>query len=106
MPLIPVSHWFSSLRCQSPIEQQAFYQACISHDESLKQIYHAQYYPETLATLKKHVDYIVTELNELSLLSYKDYVKRHPRLPLLSRHNEFVWDFFDLVQENLDTLSA
>jgi hypothetical protein len=71
----------------------------------LKQSYHEQFYPQTLAALKDHVGYIVDQLNDLSLLSVRDFVNRHPRLPLIESHNEFIWDIFDLVQTNLETLS-
>ncbi|KAL7480409.1 hypothetical protein ACHAW6_006099 [Cyclotella cf. meneghiniana] len=90
----------------NPDEQSAFYQAHITGDDALKQRYHNQYYPQTLAILSKHVDYLNTELEELSEFSWKKDINRHPRLPLLLRHNDFVRSTFELVQQNLDPVSA
>lgn len=56
----------------------------------------------TFQAVKKHVDYIIDEINDLSLLSWKEFSRRHPRLPLLESHNEYVFDIFDLVQQKLD----
>jgi hypothetical protein len=91
---------------QNPNEQRVFYQAHITGDEALKQSYHNQYYPQTLAVLRKHVDYLNTELEELSEFSWKKDINRHPRLPLLLRHNEFVRSIFEVVQQNLDPVSS
>ena len=84
-------------------EQQTFYNACISGDYDLKQSYHEQYYHLTLETLKKHVDDTIDVINDLSLLSWLEFSRRYPRLPLLESHNEFVFDIFDLVQQKLET---
>lgn len=89
-----------------PIEQQAFYAACLEGNDVLKQSYHTQFYQQTLEALKQHVNYIIDELNDLSLLSWREFARRHPRLPLLERHNEFVLDIFDLVLQNLETTRA
>lgn len=80
-------------------------------DEDTKQYYHEQYFAQTLAVLQKHVDYLVNELDDLSESSWrktfrKDQQNRHPRLPLLLRHNNFVREIFELVQENLDGMAA
>ena len=44
----------------------------------------------------------VNELEELSENSWKKDVSRHPRLPLLMRHNDFVKMKFERVQRQLD----
>ena len=97
-------------RLYSPDEQQAFYQAHISGNKEMKQSYHNQYFPQTLAALQKHVDYLVNELEELSENSsrgtFRKGDERHPRLPLLMRHNEFVRGTFELVQQNLDAMTS
>jgi hypothetical protein len=68
----------------------------------LKKSYHEEYYPMTLEAVKKHVDYIIDAINDLSLLSWAEFSRRHPRLPLLESHNEFVFDIFDIVQQKLE----
>lgn len=82
----------------------------MSGNEAVKQNYHTQYFPQTLGALQKHVDYLVNELEELSENSWRRTFRkgetRHPRLPLLMRHNEFVRETFEAVQQNLDTMSA
>jgi hypothetical protein len=78
----------------------------MSGDEALKQIYHDKHFANTLAVLKKHVAYLVTELEETSEFHWKKDVDRHPRLPLLLRHNEFVRGTFEVVQETLDAISG
>mmetsp|Transcript_2760 Transcript_2760/g.5002 ORF Transcript_2760/g.5002 Transcript_2760/m.5002 type:complete len:450 (-) Transcript_2760:130-1479(-) len=90
---------------KSSEEQQAFYRAYMTGDEASKQSYHEQYFPKTLSVLQKHVDYLMNELDELSENSWRKDVKRHPRLPLLMRHNEFVRNTLELVQQNLDNIS-
>ena len=90
-------------------DQQSFYQACMSGDEATKQQYHNQYFAQTLATLKQHVDFIVNELDELSLgletqMAQGEDAIRHPRLPLIMSHNEFVSNTFEVVQTNLDNM--
>ncbi|KAL7528092.1 hypothetical protein ACHAXR_002264 [Thalassiosira sp. AJA248-18] len=107
LPLIMRHNEFvSSTLDLSPTEQQAFYQAHMSGDEALKQSYHDQYFPQTLSVLQKHVDYLVNELEELSENTWRKDVERHPRLPLLMRHNEFVHETFELVQQSLDNMSS
>eukprot|EP00804_Cyclotella_cryptica_P012807 CCRYP_010569-RA/>CCRYP_010569-RA protein AED:0.07 eAED:0.07 QI:164/1/1/1/0/0.5/2/544/443 len=97
---------YEELAKNSNEQQQAFYRACISGDEATKQSYHNQYYPQTLAALQEHVDGMTKKLNELSVFSWQTDFKRHPRLPLLSKHNEFIWETFELVRQRLDSLSA
>jgi hypothetical protein len=75
-------------------------------DEASKQNNHEKYYSQTLKALQKHVDYLVQELDELSEMSWRKDVERHPRLPLLLQHNDFVRGTFELVQQNLDGMSA
>jgi hypothetical protein len=74
-------------------------------DDESKQSYHRQNYPQTLKVLSKHVDSLTQSLNELAVFSWQTDLSRHPRLPLLSRHNEFIWDTFELVRQYLDSLS-
>lgn len=90
-------------------DQQAFYQAWMNGDEATKQSYHQQYFPQTLAELQKHVNFLVNELDELEIgadtqMRLGKDSTRHPRLPLLMRHNAWVKNIFELVQANLDSM--
>lgn len=75
-------------------------------DEALKQQYHDQYFATTLKALQQHVDYLVTELEELSENSWRKDLTRHPRFPLLMKHNQFVKQIFESVQQNLDNMRS
>jgi len=55
------------------------------------------------------VDYILNELEELGLgldtqVAQGQDASRHPRLPLIMNHNEFVRNTFELVLQNLDNI--
>lgn len=91
---------FSIVLQSRPENQQAFYHAHMTGDEATKQICHEQYFPETLRVLQNHVDSLVTELDEAyirmedhSILASMDEGdvdndnNSHPRLPLISQHN-------------------
>ena len=88
-------------------QQQAFFQAFIQGDEQTKSNYHNQYFPQTLAALQQHVDYILNELDELSVWQVtKLDTGNHPRLPLIMKHNDFVKNTFSLVQQSLRNMSS
>jgi len=95
----------------SPEEQQYFYQAHVSGDEGTKASYHDQYFAQTYKSISSHVDYILNELEELGIgletqIRNGQDKRRHPRLPLIMRHNEFVKGTFDNVRQNLDNMYA
>eukprot|EP00584_Thalassiosira_punctigera_P021845 CAMPEP_0172573862 /NCGR_PEP_ID=MMETSP1067-20121228/136410_1 /TAXON_ID=265564 ORGANISM="Thalassiosira punctigera, Strain Tpunct2005C2" /NCGR_SAMPLE_ID=MMETSP1067 /ASSEMBLY_ACC=CAM_ASM_000444 /LENGTH=448 /DNA_ID=CAMNT_0013366481 /DNA_START=977 /DNA_END=2323 /DNA_ORIENTATION=- len=87
-------------------QQTAFYQAHLMGDDATKAAYHNDYFAETLAVLQTHVDSLLEELGALGLwqLTYDQTSGRHPRLPLIMRHNEFVKNTFALVQQNLNQM--
>lgn len=92
---------------KDPTEQRQFYQACATGDEGTKRGCHDRHFATTtLPLLRKHVDYLVNELDELSENTWRKDLERNPRLPLLMRHNEFVKNTFELVQENLDGMDC
>lgn len=95
----------------SPDEQQSFYQAHTSGDEGIKASYHEQYFAQTYQAIQSHVTYILNEINELGIgietqMAQGQDAQRHPRLPLIMGHNEFVKMTFDNVQKNLDNMYA
>lgn len=81
--------------------QQAFYNAHMNGDYETKQAIHEQYYAETLAALRNHVDTFLNELDELSNKAVGRDLKMHPRLPLIMKHNEFVRQTFLAVRAQL-----
>ena len=86
-----------------PSVQKAFYDAHMAGDEATKQSIHEHYYEETLASLRKHVNDFLQQLEQLSQKAVgKDY-REHPRLPLILKHNEFVKETFLAVKAQLDT---
>lgn len=93
---------------QSSVDrQQEFYRAYMTGDEDTKRMYKTQTHPQTFATLCKHINYLINELDELSESSvWRKDIERHPRLPLLMRHNEFVKSTFESVQQQLDQMST
>ena len=102
---------------QSLEEQQAFYHAHMTGDGATKQNYHDEYFPQTLAVLQNHVDYLVHELDEayirmedqsfISSVDEEDDDNRsHPRLPLISRHNNTVRGILELVKRYLDGMTT
>lgn len=82
--------------------QQAFYQAHMTGDAETKSAYHQQYFPETLASLREHVDTFLVQLDELSAKAAGKDFNEHPRLPLIIRHNDFVKETFQAVKASLD----
>eukprot|EP00565_Helicotheca_tamesis_P001609 CAMPEP_0185738690 /NCGR_PEP_ID=MMETSP1171-20130828/33628_1 /TAXON_ID=374046 /ORGANISM="Helicotheca tamensis, Strain CCMP826" /LENGTH=115 /DNA_ID=CAMNT_0028410013 /DNA_START=1 /DNA_END=348 /DNA_ORIENTATION=+ len=81
--------------------QKAFYEAHMNGDKNTKQSIHQQYFPETSAALRCHVDDFLAQLDNLSDKAVKMDFNEHPRLPLILRHNEFVRNAFLDVQERI-----
>lgn len=82
--------------------QQAFFQAHMMGDAETKNAIHAQYFPETLAALRNHVDTFLVQLDELTAKADGKDVNEHPRLPIILGHNAFVKETFLAVKANLD----
>ena len=98
-------------------QQVVFHHAHVTGDEATKQNYHNQYFPQTLAVLQNHVDYLVNELDEAYIrMEDQKFVSSvdvedddndggHPRLPLIPRHNDSVRGIFELVKRYLDGMT-
>lgn len=88
-----------------PTQQQQFYQAHMTGDLTTKQSFHQHYYQQTHAALLNHVDTFLYQLDKLSTKAYKRMMgkksSKHPRLPLILRHNNFVKETFLKVRSNL-----
>jgi hypothetical protein len=87
-------------------DKLAFYQAHIQGDQDTKSAIHNKYLPQTCAALKRHVEYVLSEVAELSVKMNTYDASKHPRLPLLKKHNQMVVDTFQRVKNNLDQISA
>ena len=74
--------------------QQALYEAHMQGDLDTKYAIHQHFADKTMATLNKHVDQFLRQLDELSVKAEGKDVTEHPRLPLILRHNEFVRETF------------
>ena len=90
------------------MDQQAqydFYNACMSGDEATKQSYLQQYYPEISDMLRQHIDGFLQILDEKGRKAHDRMTgkraSKHPRLPLILKHNEFVRDTFLRVRSQL-----
>lgn len=81
---------YQILSATNVAKRRDFYQAHMSGDLKTKQLFHEQYYSETAAELRKHIDTFLDRLDELSAKTVGKDVNEHPRLPLILKHNEFV----------------
>lgn len=80
---------------------QAFYQAHMSGDNDTKQAIHEHYYPQTLEALRNHVDTFLECLERLSNKAAGRDLNKHPRVPLIMKHNDFVKQTFLKVRARL-----
>ena len=94
-----------NILAQDPNLQQGFFNACMSGDYETKSSYHQQYFQYTYAALKNHVDEFLVKLDELSAMAYTKDVSKHPRIPLILKHNEFVKYTFSNVKARLDSMA-
>jgi len=83
-----------------------FYTACMNGDATTKSAYHQQYMGETMGRLKKHVDSFLENLDDLERTASLKDVEKHPRLPLIRAHNDFVRQTFLRVKEQVDPVAA
>lgn len=81
--------------------QQALYDAHMQGDVETKNAIHQQYADQTMVALNKHVDQFLRQLDELSVKAAGKDINEHPRLPLISQHNEFVRETFLSVKARL-----
>lgn len=84
--------------------QKAFYDAHMMGDVDTKSAFHQQYFAETSAALKNHVDTFLEKLDELSEKALTKDINEHPRIPLILKHNDFVRETFLTVKERIDPL--
>lgn len=89
---------------EDPNLQQGFYEAYMNGDLDTKNSYHNEYFPYTYELLKTHVEGTLKQLTELQTRAYDRGWTQHPRIPLILKHNEFVYKTFSNVQTNLESM--
>lgn len=89
-------------RSASAKDRNAFFQAHINGDQTAKALMHQKYFKETCSALLLHVDNILAEVDELTLRTNSFDSIKHPRLPLIRRHNQMVIDTFQKVKANIN----
>jgi hypothetical protein len=83
----------------------AFYQAHVSGDDPTKYELHERYQHETCTALLKHVDTVLTDVEQLTkMMKQFQNNDRHPRLPLLLRHHAMVIGTFRNVKDRLEAM--
>ena len=91
-----------------PSLQARFKDACLEGDIETKNSFHQQYFSATLSALKDHVNDTLAELEKLKEIAefWEDAPRRsrHPRLPVILAHNDFVTQTFERVKSNLDQM--
>lgn len=92
---------YQILEGNDPNQLPAFYNAHMNGDYATKQSFHENYYPQTFAALQNHVDTFLYSLDNLTAQTAGSDVNEHPRLPLITEHNEFVKETFLKVKANL-----
>jgi len=90
---------FQILSSSNAARRREFYKAHINGDYETKQAFHQDFWPETSAKLKEHLDTFLRQLDELSAKVYGKNRNEHPRLPLIVKHNEFVRNTFLKVRD-------
>ena len=86
--------------------RKEFYTACVNGDAATKGAYHQQYMGETVGRLKKHIDSFLASLDDLERTAAPKDAEKHPRLPLIVAHNNFVRQTFLRVKEQVDPIAA
>lgn len=95
---------YQILGANDPNQQQVFYNAHMNGDYATKQSLHSNYFPQTVAALRSHVDNFLFSLDNLTQQTLGSDVNEHPRLPLILEHNEFVRQTFLKVKTSLESM--
>jgi hypothetical protein len=94
-----------TLLAQVPSEQEQFYSAHLENNTEEKMRFHRKYALEEALTLRNHVEATANEFRDyfrkIDFMS-EDERALHPRLPLIRRHNHFLYRIFDKVRQRID----
>lgn len=93
-----------TLLAQVPEEQELFYSAHLQGDVQEKVRFHKKYALEEALTVKNHVEATANEFKDLvkkiDAMSEEEQAS-HPRLPMIRRHNQFLFRSFDKVKHRV-----
>lgn len=95
---------YSILKKNDPGMAQQFYQAVRNGDDETKNQFHQHYFEYTKESLQKHVDSFLGDLEKLCNKAKSYDPLKHPRVPVIVQHNEFVQKTFLKVKQNLDNM--
>jgi len=93
-----------SLLEQVPEIQAAYYDAHVNKNQPQKDAIRRKYYLETCIMLKKHVDKMLAEVNELIAKVDSHDDQEHPHLPMIRKSNVFVAQTFAKAKRNVDQM--
>lgn len=85
-------------------DARRFYEAHMTGDANTKSAIHAKYMSDTVGALKRHVGNVLSEVSELKVKTNVFDASKHPRLPLIRRHNDMVISTFQKVLANLEQI--
>jgi hypothetical protein len=99
---------YSRLELRPEMEEytRAFHQAHMMGDEDTKAAIHGKFFSGTRGALQRHVLNILAEIADLAVKMNSYDSSKHPRLPLLKKHNDMVTSTFMKVSANLDQMAA
>ena len=83
---------------------QGFVNAHLQGDANAKNGYHQKYFALTHKALSRHVQSVLDQVEDLKSKTLGSDASRHPRLPLIQRHNDWVLDTFRKVQMQLQAM--
>jgi len=87
-------------------DKRNFYKAHMAGDEGAKAAIHQKYLRESCSALRLHVDNILAEVADLAVRTNAFDSSKHPRLPLIRKHNSMVTSTFMKVRANVEQISA
>ena len=87
-----------------PGAAEQFYVACKTNDEGTKQQYHDNYFQYTLDALKNHVYGIMGDVENLTAKAQSFDLNTHPRVPVITAHNELVSNTFRMTASLLEQM--
>jgi hypothetical protein len=98
---------YSRLERQADLvaDKQAFYQAHMSGDAETKGAIHGKHFQTTCRALQRHAEGIIAEISDLSYQMNAYDSSKHPRLPLLKKHNAMVEATFQKMRANIEQIS-
>lgn len=89
-----------------PDARQQFYNAHVQGDAATKQAIHNAFIMETFSKVQNHVDQFLEKIDALNYKTLGKDLNQHPRLPLVTAHNDFVRTTFEAVKGQLDPMVA